>query len=221
MVTNILKDIEAVIFDVDGTLVDSLYIWGEIDIEFLGSFGIDVPDDYEGVIMGMSFVQVAEYTKNRFELPIDVDEIMSIWNKMAEYKYANEVMLKPGAHEFLKLCKNKGIKMGVATSNSRHLVDKLFDRLGMDEFISVVLTGDEVTNGKPAPDIYLKVAEKLKVAPDKCLVFEDVLAGIEAGHNAGMKVCAVRDEATMYVDNEKHSMAEWYISDYYDIEEVN
>lgn len=219
--TDIFNNIDAVIFDIDGTLVDSLYIWAEIDIEFLGSFGLAVPDDYEGVIMGMSFVQVAEYTKERFNLPISVEEIMSAWNRMAEEKYANEIEYKPGAQAFLEECKGRNIKMGVGTSNSRHLVSRLFARLKTDDYISVVLTSDEVSNGKPAPDIYLEAAGRLGVRPERCLVFEDTIAGIEAGHNAGMKVCAVYDDATKDVDAQKQSTADYYINNYYELMELS
>lgn len=211
------SNIDAVIFDMDGTLIDSLYVWGQIDIEFLGSHGIDEPPaDYQEAISGLSFLQVAKYTKDRFKLSESISEIMDIWNQMAEKKYAEEVSYKPYAEDFLKSCKAQGLKMGIATSNSRFLVEKLLNRLHLNEYMDVIITGDEIVNGKPAPDIYLHVADLLGVAPSKCLVFEDVPAGIEAGKRAGMKVCAVKDEASSHLDDVKREMADFYIDSYGD-----
>ena len=214
-IDKLFEQIDAVIFDMDGTLIDSLYVWGDIDIEFLGNHGIGTPpEDYGPNIAGMSFIQVAEYTKKRFELEESIEEIMDIWNRMAEAKYANEVEYKPGAEDFIKQCLSRGMKLGIATSNSRYLVEKLLSRLNLDKYMDVVVTGDEVTNGKPAPDIYLHVAECLGVVPDRCLVFEDVPAGILAGKRAGMKVCAVRDNASLDVDCVKRELADYYIESY-------
>ena len=104
--------------------------------------------------------------------------------------------------------------MAICTSNSRMLVDRCLKRLKIDQFMDVVLTADEVSNGKPAPDIYLTAARIIGVRPEECVVFEDVLAGIESGHNAGMRVCAVRDNATMYADDIKKRNSEYYINSY-------
>jgi len=208
-------NVDAVIFDMDGTLIDSLYVWSEIDVEFLGNHGINPPpSDYGPAISGMSFLQVAEYTKDRFALSESIADIMNTWNEMAEMKYSSEVQYKPYAEEFLKLCNKNKFKMGIATSNSRFLVEKLINRLKLDEYMDVIITGDEVINGKPAPDIYLHVAKLLGVKPERCLVFEDVPAGIEAGKRAGMKVCAVCDKATMDVDDIKRELADYYIESY-------
>lgn len=217
MIDNILDGIEAILFDMDGTLIDSLHIWSQIDIEFFAKFGREVPEDYDIISMGMSFDQIAEYTKKQYELPWTVDEIKAEWNRMAEYKYEHEIMAKPYAIEFLKKCSDMNIKMAVCTSNSRHLVEKLFTRLNIHDYMSVILTSDEVKNGKPAPDIYLEAAKRLEVSPKHCIVFEDTVAGIEAGLNAKMRVCAVYDDSSIVDDIKKHEMSDFYISTYEDI----
>ncbi|MCR5596042.1 MAG: HAD family phosphatase [Lachnospiraceae bacterium] len=213
--TDILNGIKAVIFDMDGTIIDSLHIWHDIDREFLGRYVKD-PDlyAYQKALEGLSFVQVAEYTRETYDIPMEVEDICAEWNRMAEYKYANEIVYKPYAEEYILKLKERGIKLGVATSNSRHLVEKLIPRLHIDEYMSVILTGDEIHNGKPDPEIYLTAAKMLSVPCDKCLVFEDVIAGIEAGHNAGMKVCAVYDTATKDCDDIKRARADHYIKGY-------
>ena len=114
-----LKDRKAVIFDLDGSLVDSMWIWREIDIEYLGSHGIELPHNLQKEIEGMSFYQTAVYFKERFDIREPIEEIMDIWNRMAEDKYLHEVKLKPGAREVLDYCRENHILLGVATSNSR------------------------------------------------------------------------------------------------------
>lgn len=214
-------DIEAVIFDLDGTLVDSMWIWREIDIEYLGRRNIEMPKDLQRKIEGMSFVETAVYFKENFKLAESLEEIMNTWNLMAKEKYENEVPLKDNIREFLQKLKNRGIRMGIATSNSRLLTEAVLLRRGIFEFFDAIATGCEVKAGKPAPDIYLDAADKLSVQPAKCLVFEDLPFGIMAGHNAGMKVCAIEDEYSAEFREDKRRLADYYISSYADIlEEV-
>ena len=104
--------------------------------------------------------------------------------------------------------------MGIATSNSRELLERVERIHGLTEYVSCIRTGSEVQKGKPAPDIYLAVAEELQVAPEKCLVFEDLAAGIMAGKNAGMKVCAVQDAYSLDSDREKRRLADYYIEEF-------
>lgn len=212
-----LKNTEAVIFDLDGTLVDSMWMWKAIDIEYLGRFHIPVPETLQSTIEGLSFSETACYFKEHFAIPDSIDKIKEDWNLMAKEKYENEVFLKPGALEFLKKCKTSGIRMGIATSNSRELVDAVVHALKLEDYFSCVMTACEVAKGKPAPDIYLAVADRLSVLPSRCLVFEDIVPGIMAGKNAGMRVCAVEDEYSVYQREEKKQTADYYIEDYFEL----
>lgn len=214
---DILKDIDAVIFDLDGSLVDSMWMWHEIDVEYLGRYQLQVPEDLSQQIEGLSFSETAHYFKNRFRIPESVEEIKRTWNEMAWDKYMHEVPLKPGAAEFLKLCRKKGVKLGIATSNSRELVTNVADVLGLHDFFSCIMTGCDVGKGKPAPDIYLAVAKRLAVLPQRCLVFEDIIPGILAGRAAGMTVCAVEDAYSMDQICQKKELADYYIRDFYEL----
>lgn len=206
-----LRNIDAVIFDMDGTLVDSMWMWKSIDIEYLGSFGIEMPEDLQKNIEGMSFSETAVYFKEFFHLKDSLDQIKSEWNRMAWEKYRTQVPLKDGVTELLDYLKMNKIPAGIATSNSRELTELIIQTLGIQDYFASIRTSCEVEKGKPSPDIYLLTAKDLGVEPSGCLVFEDVLQGIMAGKNAGMKVCAVYDEHSGKDTEEKIRLADYYV----------
>lgn len=211
-------EIQAVIFDLDGTVVDSMWMWDKIDEEFLGQFGSEVPTDMQEAIEGMSFTETACYFKERFKfLPFSVEQLKEIWNEMAYDKYANEVPLKPGVLEYLKYLKENGIKTGIASSNSKELVMTAIQNLGVEQYFDSVHTACEVEKGKPAPDIYLLVAKDLGIDPCHCMVFEDVPAGIMAGNSAGMKTYAVADVYSENLKEQKKELADAYIETYFEM----
>lgn len=206
-----LKDIDAVIFDLDGTLVDSMWMWRNIDIEYLARYGIEMPQNLQSCIEGKSFSETAVYFKERFQIPDSIEQIKSDWNEMAWEKYVTEVPLKEGVTEFLQYLKQEGIPAGIATSNSKELVELIVKKHEIERYFSSIRTSCEVAKGKPSPDIYLLVAEDLGVDPRRCLVFEDVLHGVMAGKNANMKVCAVYDEYSEKDQDEKRKQSDYYV----------
>lgn len=212
-----LKNKKAVIFDLDGTLVDSMWVWRSIDVEYLGQYNVTLPEDLQREIEGMSFSEVAVYFKERFQMKESLEEIKEIWNTMAHEKYTTEVPLKKGAKELLDYCKENGIRLGIATSNSRHLVESTVKALGISSYFDFIATSCDVQKGKPAPDVYLWTAKNLGVDPSDCLVFEDIVMGIRAGKNAGMTVCAIDDEYSVYQKEEKLALADYYIKDFSEI----
>ena len=214
MIKNFLENKKAMLFDLDGTLVDSMWMWEAIDIEFLGAYGYECPDDIQRAIEGMSFSETAVYFKERFDLPLSLDEIKAVWTRMSIDKYRYEVPLKPGVSEFLKYCRENGIRTGIGTSNGSEIVDAVLTSLKVKEYFDAVVTACEVAHGKPEPDIYLEVAKRLGVQPENCLVFEDIPAGIMAGKAAGMPVIAMEDDFSADLMDEKRELADAVISDY-------
>ena len=201
--TKMLEDIDAVIFDMDGTLIDSMWIWPSIDEDFFEKYNLVEPENFHENIEGMSYTEVVHFFLEAFPtLKRTPEQIMDEWTEMARDRYMNEAPLKTGVHGFILEMKRQGKKIGIATSNGRALV---------------VRTACEAGKGKPAPDVYLLVAKELGVSPGHCLVFEDVPMGILAGKNAGMKVCAVDDAFSRIQEEKKKSLADYYIYDYDDI----
>lgn len=208
---------KAAIFDLDGTLADSMWVWEDIDKRFFASRGIPVPDTLQQEIEGMSFTETATYFVKTYSLPETVEELKVIWNKMAYDSYENRIKLKPGAKELLLKLHEKGILLGIATSNSRLLAEHFLESNGLNEIFSALSTSCEVAAGKPAPDVYLHAARELSVDPKDCLVFEDLPKGIQAGHNAGMEVCAIEDAYSAHQRQQKKEMAEYFIDDYHEV----
>jgi HAD superfamily hydrolase (TIGR01509 family) len=209
-----LKNVEAVIFDLDGTLVDSMWLWEAIDIEYLKRFNLELPSDLQEHIEGNSFTETALYFKERFKIQDSIDKIKEDWNGMALDYYSHKVPLKRGVQAFLDHLKEHNIPMGIGTSNSRQLVEIIIDKHNIGHYFKSIRTSCEVNKGKPAPDIFLKVAEDLGVAPEKCLVFEDIPNGILAAKNAGMKVCAIYDDFSKMMNEEKIQLADYFIEHY-------
>lgn len=209
-----LKNIKAVIFDMDGTLIDSMWLWKAIDIEYLKKFGHDLPEDLQASIEGKSFTESAYYFKERFKIPDSVKVIMAEWNKMAWAYYEKKVTMKEQAEAFLEHLKAHEIMTGIGTSNSKEMVGLILEKFELGDYFNAVRTSCEVGAGKPSPDIYLKVAEDLNVAPEHCLVFEDVPMGIMAAKNAGMKCCAIYDEFSKSLTTEKKKLADYYIESF-------
>ncbi len=213
-----IEHIQAVLFDIDGTLVDSMGVWHDIDIEYFNLLQMVMPPTLQKDIEGMSFTETAVYFKETFQLTEKtVEDIKLDWIRMAHEKYLYEIKAKPGAKEFMTFLKEKGIKIGCATSNDRNLAMAALKPHGFLEKVDVLCTACEVNAGKPAPDIYLKAAQELGVAPEHCLVFEDVPNGMRAGKAAGMTVIGVEDEHSKPYKKEIDEICDAYIKDYYEL----
>lgn len=214
--TEMLTGIDAIIFDMDGTLIDSMWVWEAVDRDFYKKYNLEEPpEEFYLKLEGMSYTESAQLFLDYFPtLAHSLDEIKEEWTKMASEKYTTEVTLKQGIRGFLEEQRIKGVKLGIATSNGIELVEATLKALDIKKYFDSIHTSCEVERGKPAPDIYLLVARELDVKPERCLVFEDVPMGILAGKNAGMRTCAVDDEFSRAQDDKKRSMADYYIHNY-------
>ncbi|QAA35030.1 HAD family hydrolase [Clostridium manihotivorum] len=212
-----LQNIKAAIFDLDGTLIDSLWIWDKIDTDYLINKGLTKPDNLKEEIGHLSFEQTALYFKNKFNISDNIEDIMDEWHSMAVAHYREDVKLKPGAKDFLLRLKALNIKIGLATSNSQELLRAALEANGVYELFDSITTTDEVSRGKNFPDVYLLAADKLGITPNECVVFEDILVAVKGAKAAGMKVVGVYDESSKDDVEQVKSIANRYIESYLDI----
>lgn len=212
-----LTNIKAVIFDLDGTLIDSMWVWGKIDEDYFKVRNMDLPSDLKDQIEHLSFDDTAVYFKSNFNLTDTLDEIKKEWLDSAHAEYISNVKLKPGVVEFLSLLKTLNIKIGLATSNTKVLLEAGLQANGIyDYFDSITLT-DEVSRGKNFPDVYLLAAQRLGVKPEECMVFEDILPAVKGAKSAGMKVIGVYDDFSKHQREDIINLADRYIIEYHEL----
>ena len=207
---NDFRNIRGAVFDMDGTILDSMGMWQDIDRRYLARFGTEAPADLQRRIEGFSVPETARYFKDAFGIPDSMDEIIAAWNEMAREEYLYFLQLKPGAEAYLRRLHESGVKLGIATTNYRDLTEACLKRLGILDLFDAVVTSAEIEKGKPDPEIFLKAAEAMGTAPEDCAVFEDLPAGLLAGKRAGMRTVAVYDAAAASVDAQKRAMADAY-----------
>lgn len=212
-----LKNIKGAIFDLDGTLVDSMWVWHQIDTDYLKSKDRVLPENLNSEICHLSFTQTASYFKQRFNLSDSIEEILDEWHKMAYRHYSENVSLKDGVKEFLETLKNNNIKIALATSNSVPLLEACLKNNEIYDYFDAITTTDEVSNGKNCPDVYLLAAKKINVDPSQCIVFEDILAAIKGAKAANMTVVAVHDDSSSNELDEIIKTSDKYIHSYLEL----
>lgn len=203
------------VFDLDGTLLDSMDIWENIDIAFLKKRGLPVPSGYVTEICARSFIEAAEYTIDLFHLSESVDAIIHEWNEMAAYEYAHNVTLSPFAADYLRQLKHAGVKLAVATGLPQTLYEPCLKKNGIYELFDVLCSTDDMARGKEYPDIFVHCADRLGVAPEQCLVFDDVLPAVRSAKQAGMMVYGVFDKYSEHNMEEIKKIADGYLFDFH------
>jgi HAD superfamily hydrolase (TIGR01509 family) len=189
---------QAIIFDMDGVLADSEPLWNEIDGALLELYGVEYSGQYKHEVLGTDFPTAIKFYAERFSIRADLEKMALQRHAIAEDFYANHIPFFECAPRILRELSAR-FTLGLATSSLGALAHPFLKRHDIAQFFSQITTGDEVENGKPAPDIYLLAAQKLGIAPENCLVVEDALSGVQAGKSAGMKVAAIPDPRFMDV----------------------
>ena len=185
--------LSAVIFDLDGVLADSEPWWSEIDTKLLAEHGVTYRGEYHQNVVGVSYRLAVEFYKKAFGLSVPTEEMMRRRGEIATEFFADRVDLFPNVKEVLEELRRMKLHLAVATSSVSASARPFLDRHQLTGFFEVIVTGDEVKDGKPAPDIYLFAADKLGIRVDACLVVEDALPGVAAANAANMRVAAIPD----------------------------
>ena len=182
--------IEAVIFDMDGVLVDTEHLWDEVREELTGEWGGRYTPEAQQAMMGMSSREWSRYLHEVVGLrePPEVINAEVIRRMLARYEA--DLPVVPGAVDAVRALASAGYRLAVASSSNRELIDTVLRRLGLTELFEVTVSSEEVARGKPAPDVYLEAARRLRVEPGRCAAVEDSASGIRAAHLAGMRVIA-------------------------------
>ena len=205
-----LSGIKACIFDMDGTLVDSLGMWSDIDRRFFSRYEMEIPADYEKKINHMSFLEMAQFTKEEYQIPDSVETIMELWTEWSKEEYESEIQAKPGAQELLQFLKEQGIPLSLATTNRNELYEPCLRRNHLYSYFDHIMNVNEINSAKSEPKIYQLLAAKMNVKPEETLVFEDILIAVNTAHQAGFKVAAVYDKR-----NERDQQKIKTLSDFY------
>lgn len=191
----LLSRIRGAIFDLDGTLIDSMGVWEQVDIDFLARYGIACDASYTRAVGSMHYEEAARYTIERYGLQLTEQQVLDMWMDMAIQAYGNTIELKPHARALLENCREHGIPIALATASPAVLYEPVLKRHGLRDWFDAIVTTADVTRGKGFPDIYLLAAQKLDVPPAQCAVFEDILQGIRGAKAAGAVTVAVYDAA--------------------------
>lgn len=183
--------IRAVIFDLDGLLVDSEPIWFRARRDIFQRFGLAWSEADQKQQMGVSTAMWADYIARKLQGKLSREEIVGeSMSKMASYYHAGEVRLMPGAREALEYCAGK-FTLGLASGSPKLLIDAALRGADWHHFFAETVSSDEVARGKPAPDVYWEAMKRLGIAAAEAVVVEDSGGGVLAGKAAGAKVVAV------------------------------
>lgn len=202
--------LQSAIFDMDGTLIDSMGMWRKLGPSMLRRLGIEPDGADEAGLRDKSLRQKAEYCRTRYDLPQTVEEIMALGRVVVEDFYRSEVQAKPGVREFLSLLKMEGVWMYIATATDRPLVEIALARTGLRDFFKGIVTAAEA-GGKERPEIFERAMARLQSNKKDTVIFDDSLYAIRTAKSAGFRVAGVYDNAAKADQEEIKRLSDYYI----------
>lgn len=206
-----IKDLKGVVFDFDGTLVDSMPVWEELPERFLTKNNIKVPAHVFDVVRNLTISQSAAYFKKEFNLNGSAAQIAAELEDTLRDTYVECVALKPGAEELIKKLSARGVRMSIATAAEEELVAAVLERRSIKQYFEGIMTATKAGRPKTDPLIFFKAIEMLGAPPQDAVIVEDALYAIETAKKAGLTVVGVYDRISAAQQPEIKKLADYYI----------
>ena len=210
--------IKCAIFDFDGTLFDSMFIWDHVGEIYLRSLGKEPKPSMREDVRALSLYQSACYLQKEYDLALTAEQIMEDINQTIEHFYVHEVLPKPGVVGFLEQMKKAGILMCIATASNRSQIEAALRRCEMEHYFEAIFTCGEVGHGKDEPVIFRKAMEHFGADRSTTIVFEDAIHAVQTAKTDGFPVVAVSDNSEKR-QSEIRTLSDCYIADFVDTED--
>lgn len=207
-------DIDAVIFDLDGTLLNSLGAWEHSGSNFVRTQGVEPSGTLDDELVPLSLLDGAKLLKDRYQLPQSPEEILALTLRPIQAHYANDILPLPGVPETLARLKAQGVKMAVATASDRKLAEVSLKRLGLLDYFEFIITCDEAGGGKSSPKVYEEALLRLGTPKARTLVAEDALHALQTAQAAGFPTAAIEEEHSAGQRAAKKQAATYYVCSY-------
>lgn len=227
-----IKGKKIVLFDMDGTLIDSVGVWNEVDCKLIAQIGQIKMRGEEAQIQRDAalrkfstepnpYLKYCGYLKEKYACSLTVEEILQLRYQIANDYLTNEIDYKKDVEKVLRKLRDCGLKLIIATTTQKANMDiyrtkniKLIGKAPLNEFFSIIYTREDAKEIKPNPEIYYRILKELDVTPEDCIIFEDSLIGIEAANNAGIEVAAIYDKYSDHERSQINQRANYYFEDY-------
>ena len=210
--------IKCAIFDFDGTLFDSMFIWDSVGEIYLRSLGKEPKPSMREDVRALSLYQSACYFQREYDLSLSAEQIITGINQTIEHFYIHEVLPKPGVVDFLERMKKAEIQMCIATASDRYQIEAALSRCGMEHYFDAIFTCSEVGHGKDEPVIFQKAMEHFGADRSSTVVFEDAIHAVQTAKKDGFSVVAVFDSSEKR-QTEIRDLSDCYIADFNHTEE--
>ena len=227
-----IKDKKVIIFDLDGTLIDSIGVWNDIDEELIKTIGngkidkVDIANQRDSKLKEYSksedaYLEYCGFLKEKYNSKMSKEDIKKLRYENADNYLRKVIDYKPNAEKVLKYLKEKGFILVIASTTNDHTIDiykkynkNIIDKANFEDIFSIIYSKGAVKELKPNPEIHYKIIKELNVTPKECLIIEDSLIGVEAGNNAGIEVAVIYDKYSNCDREQINKLSQYQFKDF-------